>query len=407
MKQIAVDFCGWGRRWHLGTLADNGTDLLFEYSAEALRFGIELSPLHLKLRAQAYSGFPAHQHRLPGFIADALPDGWGMLLMDKLFAARGYGRHQISVLDRLAFIGERAMGALAFRPADGVRLNVEDLDLLALAQEVKNVVDDKDSAALGQLALLGGSPQGARPKVLVQYDALTHRISTSPTASGTPWLVKFQARGEHKEVCVIEHMVAHLARQCGLDMPATEYFDLDRKLGGFGIARFDRCDGMRVPIQTLAGYLNVTIAVPSAGYQELLRATRHLTNSMREVSKAFERCVFNVIFNNRDDHAKNFSFRMTDAFAWELAPCYDLTFSQGPGGEHQMDVMGEGRAPAKSHLLRLAAANDIPPGQALAIIERIAGVALDLGPVARAFRLSVKKGGEIRRAVEANCQRML
>jgi hypothetical protein len=34
-------------------------------------------------------------------------------------------------------------------------------------------------------------------------------------------------------------------------------------------------------------------------------------------------------------------------------------------------------------------------------------VALDLGPVARAFRLSVKKGGEIRRAVEANCQRML
>jgi len=26
--------------------------------------------------------------------------------------------------------------------------------------------------------------------------------------------------------------------------------------------------------------------------------------------QAFERCVFNVIFNNRDDHSKNFSFIM-------------------------------------------------------------------------------------------------
>jgi serine/threonine-protein kinase HipA len=58
---------------------------------------LELSPLHLKLRADAYGGFPTHLHRLPGLIADSLPDGWGLLLMDRLFvntacAIRATGR---------------------------------------------------------------------------------------------------------------------------------------------------------------------------------------------------------------------------------------------------------------------------------------------------------------------------
>ena len=75
MKTLAVHYCGWGEDWRLGTLADDGTNLLFEYSAEALSQQLELSPRHLKLRAQAYGGFPAHQMRLPGLVADALPDG--------------------------------------------------------------------------------------------------------------------------------------------------------------------------------------------------------------------------------------------------------------------------------------------------------------------------------------------
>jgi serine/threonine-protein kinase HipA len=36
MKKIHVFFCGWGQRWQLGTLADNGRDLLFEYSSDAI-----------------------------------------------------------------------------------------------------------------------------------------------------------------------------------------------------------------------------------------------------------------------------------------------------------------------------------------------------------------------------------
>ncbi len=79
-----------------------------------------------------------------------------------------------------------------------------------------------------------------------------------------------------------------------------------------------------------------------------------MTRDAREVLQAFERCVFNVIFNNRDDHSKNFSFLLRKDDRWQFSPAYDLTYSEGPNGEHQMDICGQTRAPARSHLLQLA-----------------------------------------------------
>ena len=167
MKKLEVFFWGWGQNWLLGTLADNGTDLLFEYSPQALAQGIELSPRMLKLRAGAFGDFPVHQHRLPGLIADALPDGWGMLLMERLFVQQGIERSRISPLDRLAFLGERTMGALVFKPAANLALAPAAIELLELARQARAVIAGQESAALKQLILLGGSPHGARPKVLV------------------------------------------------------------------------------------------------------------------------------------------------------------------------------------------------------------------------------------------------
>lgn len=368
MKTLAVHYCGWGEDWRLGTLADDGTNLLFEYSAEALSQQLELSPRHLKLRAQAYGDFPAHQLRLPGLVADALPDGWGLLLMDRLFRQRGLTP---GPLDRLAFIGDRALGALRFVPADDQPLPSADLQLLNLAQESRQVLAGEATAALLALVVTGGSPQGARPKALIQFDRDTGQVSTLPDAVGEPWLVKFQAQGEHKEACAIEHLYAGLARACGLEMPDAAYFDLSSGLAGFGVARFDRERGQRVPIHSLAGLLHADFRLPSVGYTTFLRATRLMTRDEREVQKAFARAVFNVVFNNRDDHAKNFAWRLGSDRRWRLAPAYDLTFCEGPGGQHQTDVCGEGRRITRQHLLTLASQGGVDAAAASAIIDRI------------------------------------
>jgi serine/threonine-protein kinase HipA len=407
MQKLSVVYAGWGERFELGQLADDGDDLLFEYSAEALQRGIDLSPLKLPLSPQTYGAFPEHQLGLPGLVSDALPDGWGMLLMDRLFRKRGYEPRQLSALDRLAFIGDKAMGALSFEPADGDTLVPADVQLLELAGEVRQVMTDGSEALLRELALMGGSPHGACPKVLVNLDRQTNRMSNSEHGAGTPWLVKFPAQHEHEEVCAVEAMYGALAAACEISVPATQYFDLGPGLSAFGIERFDRSNGLRVPMHTAAGAMHVDFRVPQVDYLALLRLTQFMTRDARQVLRAFERCVFNVVFNNRDDHAKNFSFLLASDGHWQFSPAYDLTFNEGPCGEHQMDICGEARAPTRTHLLQLAGMAGISARGAGQVIERIAAVAGRLRSFAQALPILPDTLDLIETKVEANRARML
>ncbi len=409
MKKLKVICSAWGQSWPLGTLADDGQQLLFEYSSEAIEKGINLSPYRLKLRSDAYGDFPSHQMRLPGLIADALPDGWGLHLMDRHFAKIGKPTYDISPLDRLAFLGDRAMGSLAFEPVSSEVENssIDSLSLLSLASEAKKEISGQESEALGQLLMLGGSPHGARPKVLVNYEQQSKQINTLRDGAGEPWLIKFQAKNEHPEVCAIENVYAQLARACGLEMPQTQYFELGTELAAFGIKRFDRHAAMRIPTLSLAGLLDIDFRIPSVNYETFLRATRLITRSEQEVERAFERCVFNVIFHNRDDHAKNFSYRMDENFQWRLSPCYDLTFNEGPGGEHQMDIQGEGRAPGQAHLLQLALTNSLKRSRALEILERMSTVAGSFAAYAKDSPIRAKTLKGIEQKIAQNLLRMI
>nr|MBP7526051.1 HipA domain-containing protein [Propionivibrio sp.] len=262
-------------------------------------------------------------------------------------------------------------------------------------------------AALRELALTGGSPQGARPKALVQYDAATGQVSTRPDAPGSPWLVKFPAQNEHKEVCVIEQLYAELARDCGLDVPESRWFDLAPDLAAFGVARFDREGGQRVPVHSLAGLLQVDFRLPGAtDYTAFLRATRFLTRDEREVEKAYARAVFNVLFHNRDDHPKNFAWRLGRDRRWRLAPAFDLTFSEGPMGQHHLDVCGEGAGIERQHLLRLAREGGVSTKEAEEVIDRMLLQATSLAERFERVQIRRPMAQEIKSAIDACCRRL-
>ena len=300
------------------------------------------------------------------------------------------------------------MGSLAFEPVSSEVENSsnDSFSLLSIASEAKKEISGQESKALGQLLMLGGSPHGARPKVLVNYEQQSKQINTLQDGAGEPWLIKFQAKNEHPEVCAIENLYAELARACVLEMPQTQYFELGAELAAFGIKRFDRHAAMRIPTLSLAGLLDIDFRIPSVNYETFLRATRLITRSEQEVERAFERCVFNMIFHNRDDHAKNFSYRMDENFQWRLSPCYDLTFSEGPGGEHQMDIQGEGRAPGQSHLLQLALTNSLKRSRALEILDRISTVAGSFGAYAKDSPIRAKTLKAIEQKIAQNLLRM-
>lgn len=405
MKKLSVIYAGWGEDWSLGTLADDGRTLLFEYSSEALEQGLDLSPINLKLSPRTYGGFPDFQMRLPGLFADSLPDGWGLLLMDRLFRQRGI--RNPGPLDRLAFIGDRAIGALRYAPPDKTALPVADLDLLSLARESGRVLAGEAGDVLRELVLIGGSPQGARPKALVQYDRASGSVSTLPDARGEPWLVKFPAQNEHKETCAVEAFYMELAVACGLNVPESRWFDLAPDVAAFGVARFDRECGMRVPVHSLAGLLHADFRVPgSADYTSLLRATRLLTRDQREVEQAFARAVFNVVFDNLDDHPKNFAWRLGQDRRWRLAPAYDLTFSSGPGGQHHMDVCGKGNRIRLADLLQLAKEGDVPEGAAREVVQKVVAVAATITKLASDFPIRRQTIRDMSGIIAANCAQL-
>ena len=79
----------------------------------------------------------------------------------------------------------------------------------------------------------------------------------------------------------------------------------------------------------------------------------------------FRRACFNVLARNRDDHTRNFAFVMDEQGVWQASPAYDLTFADGPGGEHSMLICGEGKKPQRDDLLRLAKAADLKRSESI------------------------------------------
>lgn len=382
-EEIKVYYEGWGECWHWGTLVSStaltGRPLiLFEYSDEAINKGYELSSYALPLTGpKLRKEFPAHQMNLPGPVYDALPDGWGMLLMDRLFKRNGLNPARIGPLERLGYIGSHAMGAMTFKPVSlEATSTTEEVVLEKLAAEVKTVLDGEGGEFLQTLMLMGGSPQGARPKVLL-YRAENGVFSTIEVPGSEAWLIKFPAREEHPEVCAIEAVYSSCLRECGINTPDTLYFSLPNGQAAFATKRFDRQGNIRVPMQSLAAFTGADYQAPGAlDYVNFLRATQICTNDMREKTSAFERAVFNVVFNNRDDHPKNFAYIMLANGQWSLAPAYDVTFCEGPGGYHQMDIMGEALHVSRKNMLSLGVKEaELSSREAADIIDRYCDVA--------------------------------
>ena len=391
-SQVHVYYDGWGEHWRWGTLVSSnaitGRPLIaFEYSDEARRRGLELSAYTLALNGpKLRKDFPAHQMGLPGPVYDALPDGWGMLLMDRLFKRRGLNPARIGPLERLSYIGSHAMGALSFEPVAPEMLALpEEIALAQLAAEVQNVVNGEGGEFLQRLLQMGGSPQGARPKALLYRDPKNGAFSTAAAPGLEAWLVKFPARQEPPEVCAIEAVYAECLRQCGIQTPETAYFDLPNGQAAFATQRFDRQGGLRVPMQSLAAFTGADFRTPGTlDYVNFLRATQMCTNDVREKALAFGRAVFNVAFNNRDDHPKNFAYLMSQTGQWTLAPAYDMTFCEGPGGYHQMDVMGQALEINREAMLRLGTHEaELSARDAAALIEQICDVASMLTATAK------------------------
>lgn len=371
-----------GERRLVGELAQNRQGVFFQYDADYLRSCPSLSPLTLTFDGSLQRG-PSDPHDgLHGVFADSLPDGWGRLLMDRVCRRHGVLPTELTPMDRLSYVGNRGLGALQFSPLSPFAPeSPTDVDLIDLGERARALFEDGGADVLPELAAAASSG-GARPKALVYLAAADGSgASTQPGPGLEPWLVKFTSAslplGHEESLCEAAYLT--LAREAGIDTAEWRLIPARGRAGSIASLALKRFDctpaGGRLHMLSLCGLLDADFRAPSMDYEDLIKASQVLCESPAVGQSQFVRAVFNLFAVNQDDHTRNWAFLQDDDGRWRPSPCYDVTFSPSPYGEHTTAFAGHGATPPLTAMQRLAAqANYAAWPRAREVIEEVVDV---------------------------------
>lgn len=350
----------------VGVMAQNKQGVYFQYEPEYLAKFSNLSPFKLRFDGSLQLAPRTPHHGLQGVFADSLPDGWGLMLMDRLFRQSGILPSQITPMDRLAFVGDSGLGALSYEPASHLKADAssELLSIVDLGLQAQALFDGQTTEVLAALAAAGSSG-GARPKAqLYLPERHDGTCSTKFTEGSIAHLVKFTssqlALGHEEGLC--EAVYLTVAAQAGIDVPKWKLLDAPTQSGAQHWLALERFDTRALPngregrlhLHSACGLLGAEFRMPSLDYEDLIKASSVLCQSPRAGQMQFRRAMFNLFACNQDDHSKNWAFLQNDNGQWQLAPFYDVTFSPSPYGEHATAFGGYGKQPPLKAIQQIA-----------------------------------------------------
>ena len=385
----------------LGELVSEGRAIYFKYYTDFITKGIEISPIKLKLNTGINKADVIPFDGLFGVFADSLPDGWGKLLLDRALTSKGIDISNMTMLDRLAFVGSKGMGALIYKPEidDGIHKQFE-FELDKIAKATHQILTGTATKILDELFILGGSSGGARPKILVGYNPKTkHIIGTEKDLpiGYEHWIIKFPSSIDRPDIANIEYAYYKMAIDAGIEMSVCKLFKGKSGQEYFGTKRFDRTGNNRLHMHSAAGMMHDNFRLSNLDYGNVMDCAFLLERDVRAYEKVLRIAAFNVFAHNRDDHSKNISFLMDENGNWKVAPAYDLTFSSSGHGMHSTMVNGESANPTKQHLMELA--NYFKIKNASAIIDQVQEVICNWKDYAKQCKVSTDSKNRIQKVI--------
>lgn len=347
-----LDVILWGRK--VGTLVasreKHRNKACFYFDSAYVRGGFDIAPLRSPIQGiVAQRGLPVYPEEerifggLPSFAADSLPDYWGNTLFNLWVRSRNIPARELSALDRLAYIGRRGMGALEYVPSTSEEMEtpfkveiseLHDLARRTTEQAERFQADLSNGLMIESLFKVGTSAGGRRPKAVINLNLESMQCYSgqvaAPDEGYTPMIIKFD---EHLQMPVtrIEYSYYLMANDAGLKMMPS-YLLEDERTAHFLTERFDRCNGKKIHLQTLAA-----LQPYADSYEDLFDAAYRIGVPPAELQQLFRSMVMNVIGGNIDDHNKNFSFLMGEDGKWHVAPAYDYTFAIDTKAPHYMN----------------------------------------------------------------------
>lgn len=400
---VAIKFSG--DEIPVGKLILDNRLIHFKYDDDFLTTGLNISPIKLQYNNSIQIANPDPFRGIFGVFDDSLPDGWGMLLLNRALEKQGLSLNDINILDQLAYIGDSGRGALIYRPAienDENFSNKIDIDRLKTA--MNEVYEGTSAEVIEELMFLGGSSGGARPKANVGYnpvtDELMHGYNNLPPGF-EHWIIKFPSSEDPIDIANIEYAYYKMALKANIDMSECKILISSNGQKIFATKRFDRIGNNRLHMHSMAGLTHDNFRRSSIDYGHIIDTAYIMEQSAAARKRILRIAAFNIYSHNRDDHSKNFSWLMGDDGSWTLAPAYDLTYSSTSIDEHSTRVAGEGANPGRTNILELA--KDFSINKPTEIIEEVQEaiaswlkIAEDCGVTSESINRIQKKFEELR-----------
>jgi serine/threonine-protein kinase HipA len=314
-----------------------GETYSFEYDDDWLakrKLNVNLDP-----KIQPFRGiqFP-EEKKLFGVFADASPDRWGRVLINKRerLQAEKEGRKPRKLYDSDYLLGvydETRMGGIRFKLNENGHFLSDDKEtaappwttLRSLEEAARNFENDENGITekwLNQLIKPGSSLGGARPKATV--------VDTK----GQLWIAKFPSKHDENDTGAWEKVVHDLAKMCGLNVPEAKLEKFSKQGSTFLVKRFDRDGEKRIHFasaMTLLGKSDGASASDGTSYLDIAGFTKSYGASPKsDLLELWKRIVFNMAVTNTDDHLRNHAFILAKD-GWTLSPMYDV--NPAPYGE--------------------------------------------------------------------------
>ncbi|WEK28477.1 MAG: type II toxin-antitoxin system HipA family toxin [Candidatus Pseudomonas phytovorans] len=353
----------------LGRLTLKGKLGEFLYAPDQVaRGGWVPDPINYPLRAEAYTGISKNRG-VPGFINDAMPDGWGERLLHRAYS------QDLGTIDFLLKspnndrIGN-LMAGTATTPAEGIGEGAVP-SLKGLAKFVAaceavydGQIDSESTAALNvrqQRSALGG----ARPKRTLQDN-------------GMLILAKPRDRFDHYDLPTIEYACMTFAAGKGINVARTALHAENPST--LLIERFDRTPiaegARRIPMLSALTLLDSEWNGPHHRdwrYAAVADEMRRRGVPQSDLQELFRRMCYNALVGNSDDHPRNHAIIWVGG-AWRLSPMYDVLpmLDEGPAKALAMAVGREGSQVSRSNLLSHHAHFALERDHAEHLLEQVA-----------------------------------